>query len=229
MITTFVQSRARVLRSAGVLVAAAALVAGCATGGKVFPGTQGRTAMSAFDAPLSPRERAEITAMQARIQTKLASGYVFKSVGTAASGTVHADGSFAGRLGPGDHVRISLVPIGEGGDHVVIGGSQSRAAMGGEPPACDDCGTNDGGNSTPSPTSPPPPPNFGTCSAAGGATWGNSYNGTFGCLGPGASRPMSCGLWKYLSPGRGQLLFGNGQSWAANWISDDGAGNCDFG
>jgi hypothetical protein len=63
----------------------------------------------------------EISAMQARIKAKLASGYVFKSVGTASSGTVHSDGSFAGRLGPGDRVRISLVPKSEAGDHIIIG------------------------------------------------------------------------------------------------------------
>jgi hypothetical protein len=139
---------------------------------------------------------------------------------------VHSDGSFAGSLGPGDHVRISIVPKSEAGDHIVIGDSKNRATMFMEEGCGEDCGLG-GGPSTPPPTAPPP--NFGACSAAGGATWGNSYNGTYGCLGPGASRPMSCGTWTYLSPGRGRLLFGNNQSWDGSWISDDGAGNCDFG
>jgi len=125
-------SRARLLQSSGAFVVGTALLAACANGGRVSPSTMGRTATSAvFDGPLSIREQAEISAMQTRVNTKLASGYVFKSVGTASSGTVHSDGSFAGRLGPGDRLRISIVPKSESGDRVVIGGSYVRRTMGG--------------------------------------------------------------------------------------------------
>ncbi len=139
MILDGFRSRAHLLRTAGVAVVVAGLVAGCAAGGKVSPSTQGRSASSLFDGPLTLREQADIRAMQARIKAKLASGYVFKSVGTASSGTVHSDGSFAGRLGPGDHIRISIVPKSEAGDHVVIGDSKNRSTMFETQGCGDDC------------------------------------------------------------------------------------------
>src|ERR1700760_2355748 len=106
------------LRTAGTLVVAISLLSSCSGGGKSYTGPRGR---ATFDGPVSIHDKADIASMQARVQEKIASGYVFAAVGTVSSATISRDGSSTFRLNSaGDHVRLSLVPKRDAGDHIVI-------------------------------------------------------------------------------------------------------------
>jgi len=223
---------ARLFRVAGAIVTTAALLAGCGGTGKMVPPTAARAPQSVpFDGPLSSAEHARIAAMEARVAARLATGYVFKTAGTATSAIVRADGTSSITLGSAHFIRISVVPKAEGGDRITLDGPKGRSVQAETPSCQDDCGSDTGGGTpTPDPQ-PSPPPNFSSCSASGGATWFDNSSGNGGCLGPGASRSMSCGTWSYSSPGKGKFTFrGGGVTFdGVDWISDNGDGSCGLG
>jgi hypothetical protein len=232
MTTTPSPLRVRFFQCAGALVATAALLAGCAGMAKTVPAPSERTTQSvSFDGPISDAEQMRIAAAQARVAAKLASGYVYKTTGTATAAVVRADGTSTIWVGRGHFLRISLVPNGERGDRISFDGSAGRNPQFLPPTCIGGCGF-DGGGSSPTPDpGPPPPPNYDGCRAAGGATWFDKSTGSGGCLGPGASRGMTCGTWSYSRPGKGKFTFasGGGSMDGVDWISDNGDGSCGLG
>jgi hypothetical protein len=222
----------RVLQFAGAIVATAGLLSGCAGGGRALPTHPSVASESVpFDGPISPAEQARITAMVARVKAKLADGYVFRSTGTATSAVVRADGSSSILLGSGHFMHVSIVPKSEAGDRITFDGPQGRAPQFTSTTCYDGCDSSTDGGSTPTPDpQPSPPPNYSSCKSAGGATWFDESSGIGGCLGPGASRTLSCGFWSYSSPGKGKFQFFSGQTMdGVGWISDNGYGSCRLG
>ncbi len=223
---------ARLLRCGGALMATAGLLAGCAGGGKALPPSPRLTTQSVpFDGPISPTEQARIAAMVARVKEKLANGYVFRTTGTATSAIVRADGTSSIMVGSGHFVNVRVVPKSQAGDRIVFGGPNGRAPRYVGDTCLDGCDGGSDGGSTPTPDpQPSPPPNFSSCRNAGGATWFDNSAGIGGCLGPGASRTMSCGFWSYSSPGKGRFQFFGGETMdGVGWISDNGDGSCGLG
>lgn len=217
----------RSLRALGATVGTAVLLTGCADAGKTAPAPAVR-GVQAFDGPLSPAEQSRIRALQAGVTAKLASGYVVKMTGTAMSAVVRADGKSTVLMGSSNSVQISLVPKSEGGNRIVLTGAEGREPRANMPACQDSCGNNGGAATTPAPQ-PSPPPNYRGCLAAGGATWYENLTGNGGCLGPGGSRPMTCGVWSYSSPGKGKFtpFGGDGITFdGVDWISDNGDGTC---
>lgn len=228
MFTSTTRSYARLFRCTAVVAATAGLsLTGCTGSGTTVPSTAQRAAQSVqFDGAPSPADTARIAAMQGRVNEKLASGYVFKTVGTATSAIRNSSGTSTITVGDGHHLSISLVPKSEGGDRITLDGNRSPQYVS-QPGCYDGCGPwGGGGMPTPGPYNPPP--NYGDCSGGGGATWWDAGMAIGGCLGPGGPpRGLSCGnyLWSRLGHGRLELLTGD--IWdGLNWVSDNGDGTC---
>ncbi len=228
------------LRAAAAMGSAIVALTSCMSGGSstsnaISPPLRDRSAPVAqgvFDPPLSSAERARESAVQARIDAKLAAGYVFQHTGTVSSIILRPDGTRTVYLGPGDTVTVALVPATKNRfDFHSARQTQNTLAPNATPvsPCDDSCNGGMPGSPTPAPR-PTAPPNYSSCSAAGGATWYDEDSGLGGCLGVGASRGMSCGTWAYSSRGRGKLVMQDGTTYDdLAFISDNGFGTCHLG
>jgi hypothetical protein len=75
-----------------------------------------------------------------------------------------------------------------------------------------------------------PPPNYDACSKAGGAAWYNSLTGSNGCVQGAGEQPLSCGTYKWSSPGKGKLIFNDGSILDnIDWAIDHGESGCTLG
>jgi hypothetical protein len=204
-----------------ICACAASLLGGCA-GNRTMstPQTQ-----NVFDKPPTAQESRAFDAVRAKLKEQLRSGMTYSISGTASSVVVKDGKPSQITVGPGNLVRVSLVrgntpqfrlwvEKGVGSPNYV-----NPADPWGDPDG--------GGAATPAPA-PTEPPNVSSCTAAGGVAWGTP-TGT-GCLGPGSSHPMSCGVWQFIAPGKGQLITNvNGTILVGSWIADDGGGTCNVG
>jgi len=161
-----------------------------------------------------------------------ASSRVVRLSGTAAGAQLSRDGTLHIDLGGQGHV-IEIESLTDAATHYRIHFDRrpSRTVMSviGQPDCVDPCG--DFGGSTPTPTpTPTPPPNYAECSKAGGATWYNNLNGSYGCVKQGGQQQLSCGILKWDYPGHGRLFFSNGQDLGnIDYAIDHGESGCTLG
>jgi hypothetical protein len=152
--------------------------------------------------------------------------------GTAAGAELSPDGALRIDLGGAGHV-IEVEPVSGAAMQYRIRFDRkpSRRAMSviGQPDCYDACGDFGGGTPTPVPT-PTPPPNYAQCSKAGGATWYDNLNGSYGCVKQGGQQQLSCGILKWDFPGHGRLFFSNGQDLGnIDYAIDHGESGCTLG
>lgn len=179
-----------------------------------------------FDRAPSSAERARLDSVRATLGQQLANGMNFRFTGTASSVLVEQGAPSRIIVGQGNVTQVELVSSARPQFAISVVAPSSRHSDFFQPVE----GGGDGpghGNGTPAPY-PTSPPNVGACSAAGGAAWADPSG--MGCLGPGSSRPMSCGTWQFLSPGRGRLITTiPGATVEGSWIADNGNGTCGVG
>jgi hypothetical protein len=174
------------------------------------------------------REAASEAAITARVDAKLRSGWIYQIRGTAHGATVALGKDPQFTFGPGDSVKVVLVPNTE--PRYRISGTRSRArGTDAAPVQCDTC-VDGGVNPTPNPL-PSPPPNYAPCAASGGATRFNSSTGDGGCVPRGGSKGLPCGTWSWSSRGRATLKPPNAGIPLADfdWVTVNGDGSCDLG
>lgn len=206
-----------------IAFAAAALFSACVG----VPSSKGTSTSSIFDKPPTAAEIGRQELVRASLASRLASGMSFRFTGTATNVVVSNGAPSSVIVGQGTMVLVTLVKSRTPQYELsaVKPSSQTRHPDYLIQPG--DGGGDGGGGGTPAPF-PTAPPNVGSCQAAGGAAWADP-SGT-GCLGPGGSRRMSCGLWQYSSPGRGKLITTiPGTTVEGGWVADDGNGTCGVG
>lgn len=145
----------------------------------------------------------------------LAQGYRYRFSGRLSDINVAMVGGhavFRGNAQRGDHIDVSFVRS----DHAIyeFGPAAARTTR----VLIDQCdGCDSASSSSPPRGQSTPPPNYGPCSTSGGATWFNAATGDGGCLGPGGSKGLPCGIWTWYSPGKGRFRSWDGTFDYPDW------------
>lgn len=187
--------------------AATLLLAGCNTSGGGAVATP--AIQTSADALSIKREAVAFSALVAR-------GYHYRFSGRLSNinvAFVNGRTIVVGTAAPGDYLDVSfqLTPA----TIFAIGGSTKRLFVN-QPGCVADCGPQ--GNQTPPPSpQATDPPNYGACFAAGGATWFDQTTGNGGCLGPGGSKGLPCGIWSFDTPGKGRFRSWDGTLDEGGW------------
>jgi hypothetical protein len=212
------------------ILTSAALVSACSGRSTVSVPPESNRSVSSVNSGLNALPSAQQIAAgadaRARVDAKLAAGYLYQVSGTARTINVAIGKLPQFAMGPGDHIDVKLVPKTEPRYLITGHGSKARSRQSITDGCEDGC---DGSGSTPAPSATPPP-NYGPCSSIGGATWANNLTGEGGCTSQGNTTSLTCGTWTWSARGKGTLVVpGSGTFTDVDYVVDNGNGGCRLG